>query len=85
MDEILNLIDSVSEGFLSYFSSSNKVLTFATGSSMADKLIHINSLCRCQRYIPTQILKVNCWKTEVVPLVIRPSNKLSIVNIDITI
>ena len=66
LDEILNLIESVSEGFPFY-------------SSITDKLRNINSVCRCRLNIATQKWKINCWKIEVAPLVIKPSIKLSIV------
>ena len=48
LDEILNLIESVSEGFPSY----------SYYSSIRDKFRGINSVCRCRRNIAAQIWKI---------------------------
>ena len=72
LDEILNLIESVSVDFLSY-------------SSIKDQLRDVNSVCRCRRNIATLNWKVYYRKIEVVPLVIKHSSKLSIVSAEITI
>ena len=46
---------------------------------------YVNAVCWCRRDITAQEWKVNNGKIEVIPFVVKPSSKLSTVNVEITI
>ena len=68
-----------------HFPTLHEVLIIWTGSGITDKPWNVNAVYWCRRDITSQEWKVNNGKIEVIPLDVKPSSKLSIVNVEITI
>ena len=47
--------------------------------------MNVNAVCWCRKDISALEWKVNNGKIEVIPFIINPSSKLSIVNVEIRI
>ena len=68
-----------------HFPNVHEVLVIWTGSGITDLLWNVNAVCWCSRDITAQKWKVNNGKIEVIPFVVSPCSKLSIVNVEIPI
>ena len=68
-----------------YFPTLHEVLIIWTGSGIMDYMWTVNAVCWCRRDITAQEWKVNNRKIEDIPSVVKPSSKLSIVNVEITV
>ena len=52
---------------------------------MTDEMLKVYTVCWCRRNIAPQKLKINYGEIEVFSLVLKPSNELFIVDIDVEI
>ena len=78
------LIPLAQQACSEHFPTLHEVLIIWTGSGITFTW-NVNAVRWCRRDITAQEWKVNNGKIEVIPFVVKPSSKLSIVNVEITI